>query len=917
MRKKISGMMVGLVAACSVASAWDGATDAAAWSQLTNDVVSSRSELGELVAQAAAAGLNTDYAYVSQVVIDRFLVFAQYDRDHPSIMSNVVDATEGVWWGDKVPNYPHYSLELPFDEMQQCLEVSGNAIAELEAQLATNIVLQTPHDFSTGTMVLTNSFYTLDGQPCFPSTFTWMPADEDLMQAFGRLGGSFLQLTNLGSDETVKASTIKNEREDAFLQSSVNMAPQQVFLGHKAADWMIAAYPAITNGARNFVQYDTDSPLIRDWLTKLFEQIIPEVAGDTGSGDQPRICVMANEPNWATREGGWLAKNGVSTHTMDRYEEWITLKYTTISNLNATYETSYADFSAARSGRVMPIPTSLQGGPIWYDWCRFNMDRINDFFSFLKTGMQGNDPDASPVNIKILGPQLRDEWRDEGLDMEYLTQLQDVMGADNKMSPSTATDLNISESLEWMDRYGMDWVDQSMMLDFTKSLCPDKAFYDSEWHGLSTGRWRDFSMDRDYVRAALWLGFTHGMSAMQAWYWQRSADGSIGRGTDYAAMAGSVITLPSAMDAYGRTFKELNAHAESVTSLVPRNRSFMLYYCEEAAIQDLDYIPDLISIYESLKLLNVQVGFTTPTHISSLVPAAQTVVVPPTAYISDASYANLIAFNQAGGKGVLVNGSVESFGRNELGVVKTGRTNQVPYVSVALDDSYSMADDLAVALAPIMPTLPVQVDIKDADGQSAYGVLVSQSQDAVSGLTTLSLINVSKDTRTVILTPAHGNELEFSNLITQQAMSETLVMAPYDVLLLRTENIRLSWDGFVVAYGLSGVATNDFDADGQSDLIEYALGGNPTNAAKQGTEPSMSYNADDTVSFYTTERVDKNPSISYNATWTTNLVGGWWTNGWKAISDTLSDDANYHVFERQLDSGTSDQLFFRLQISQP
>jgi hypothetical protein len=767
--------------ACLSASAWDGGTEEADWGILSNQVVASRTQLTNWIAQVDAAGLSTDYASVSLTVVDRFLTYAQYDRDHPDVMSNAV---EDIWWGDKIPDYANYHINLPFDEMQSCLDVSSNAQAELQQQLANQIVLQTPHDFSTGTVVLTNGSYTLDGSPAFPSTFTWMPADEDLLQAFGRIGGSFYQLTNLEPDETVTPAYLTNERNDAFDRSMNNIAPQQFFLGHKADAWMIATNSAITNGARNFVQYDTDSPQIRGWLTKLFEGFLPVVGGPDGSGDQPRMLLLANEPNFATREGGWLADNGVSENTMARYNDWLQARYTTVTNLNAVYGTSHIDFDAAETSMVMPIATNLQGGPVWYDWCRFNMDRINDFFSFLKAGAQANDPDASPVTIKILGPQLENVWRDEGMDLEYLAKLMDVQGADNKISPATAADLNIKESLAWTNDYAMDWVDQSMMLDFMKSISPGKAFYDSEWHGLSTGRWRDFSMDPDYVRAALWMGFTHGISAMQAWYWPRAADGSLSRG-DIEAMIGSIVTLPEALDSYGRTFKELNAHAGSVTRLVQTDRRFMIYYCEESAIQDLAYIPEVERVYEALKLINSPVGFTTSTEISNLSSSTQTVIVPPAHYISDASLAKLQAFEAAGGSVVQVNGASTSFVKDEHGAARAGGSGLSPVATATLSDALATAEAFDSALDALMPDLPVEVIITDGSA-SAYGVLVFQTLEE-TGETTLALINVSKDSRTVLLQVA-GQSAGFRDLITQRAVATyEQVMAPFDVMLLQTD----------------------------------------------------------------------------------------------------------------------------------
>ena len=772
---------------------WDGATDASAWAELTAGVESNRVELAGLIAQAETAGLSTDYAEVSLTVLERFQVFAQYDRSNPEFWSNAVAS---VWWGSKLPDSETYHIELPFDELQSCIDLSDSAITELEQQLSGELVRQPPHDFSSGLPVLSNGVYLLNGKPSFPSTFTWMPEDDDLHQAFGRIGTSFYQLTHLNPDGSVSSSYVSSQRSELAAQTADNIAPQQIMLGGAVDDWMVATNPAVTDGGRYYVKYDTDSPQVRDWLTQLFEGFLPDVCGPSGSGDASRIHLLANEPNFATREGGWLAENGVSANTKEHYKQWLETRYTNdIAFLNSTYGTSYADFDAARDGLVLPISMSLQGGPIWYDWCRFNMDRINDFFSFLKTGIQSKD--ASPASIKILGGQMLAS-RDEGMDMEYLSGLMDVLGADNKLTPLGATDLNINDSLAWTNRYGMDWIPQSMTLDFMRSISPGRAFYDSEWHGLSSGRWRDLQMSGDYVRAALWMGVTHGISAMQAWYWPRGADGSMARGTA-DGIIGSILTLPEALDAYGRTFKELNAHPEKVHAFSVSDRFYMLYYCEEAAIQDDDYLTQLAAVYESLKLLNVPVGFATPTTLSNLNSSTQTLIVPPTQFISDSSLASLQAFETAGGRIVQVNGTAASFSKDEHGA---GRS--LPSLSLVASVSFSSDIDtlfqtLETALAAVKPDLPFEVTITDG-GAPASGVIAMQSGDEQ----TIALINLSKEPRTVSLR-VDGEELLFRDLLTGRGSSGSFSMEPNDVRLLAPNDTTVMT---VVKWGRPGGDTN-------------------------------------------------------------------------------------------------------------
>jgi|GEM_PF-1140228 len=883
--------------------AWDGPTDDATWTQLKSDVEGKRLEIESLMSQANQAGLNTDYAFVSKVVIDLFLSYAQYDRSNPD---KIVEAFGTFGYNGRLSADAH--VDLPFDELQGCLEVAENAISELNKQLSSNIQLVGTVDFSTGQLQREGAYYRMEGKTVFPSKFTWMPHSEDIMQAFGRIGGMFYQATNLRDDRMVAPWAITNQVNDISWQSERNISPQIIFLGHAAAGWMKTDHPEILDGERNFTRYDTDSPLIREWLELLFEGMLPPVS--TASAGRERIHLLANEPNFATRQGGWLANNGVSSLTKEKYREWLLAKYSTIENLNTTYSTNYENFESARAGLLLPISENLRGGPVWYDWCRFNMDRINDWFSFLKAGTQSRDVGGAPVTIKILGGQLSTSNRDDGMDMEFLAKLQDILGADLHTVPMTLENFNLKRT-GWLEHYALDWVEQSMLLDFVKSISPDKPFYDSEWHGLSTGRWRDSAMDRDYVRAALWLAFSHGMSAINTWVWGREADGS--PRLNAGGLYGDVLTQPSALDAYGRTLKELNAHSEVVSGFIPAERVFMIYYCEEAAIQSGNYIEEVEAAYEALKLLNLPTGFTTPTEIGSLDAASQVVIVPRTPHISDASLAALEGFGASNGKVVLVDGA-ESFRKTELGVERIGASGIVPYAVTEGGGAEVVADHFKGALASVMPEMPVAIEIMDEGGNPAYGVLAFQQSEGPGNGAKVLLINVSKDKRRVTMSVASEETVVFSNAKTQESIPADIMLEPYDVLLAEAP-VQSDWEAFVAMFGLSGDSSSDFDADGKVDLYEFAFGGNPIVRDGGGMAPSIVWDeSDGSLSLKSLEREGENSGVRYALEWAERLEGPW-NSGSAGEAVGESDYEGFLEKRYFVDIANRESLFLRLRLS--
>ncbi len=767
---------------CSLTSiqafAWDGPTDNATWNQLKSQVEAKRQALIAKISEAEAAGVNTDYAYVTQVTIERFQTYAQYDRDNPN---KILDAVNAVWWSNKIP--ANYHIELPFDELDASIDIADEAIAELNAQINGTIVKKDPVDFSAQKVTLNGEYYRQFGKPVFPSNFNFMPRDEDVMQAFGRQGGAFYSTKDLQQDGTVATNRINNISNNIANQNADSVGPISYFIGHTGSNsWQQANHPEALQYGRFFTQRDIDSPVVRSWYTDLFESVLPQVT--PSSGNTETMHLLHNEPSFSTREGGWLAANGVSSFTRNKYRIWLREKYgESIANLNAVYGTSYFDFNNAAQSLTIPVPTALQGGPIWYDWCRFNMDRVNDWWTFLANGTTSNDIDNSPITVKVLGGQLKNPYRDNGLDMEFLVKLQDIPGQDFAMAPAELTDINIRpRDKEWMAHYQLDWVEQSMGLDFTKTVAPGKPFYDSEWHGLSA-RWQDFNMRPEYVRAGLWLAYTHGMSATTAWVWGRKNDGSFE--SVNSIFISEPTTQPRMMNAFGQTFKELNAHAESIVDLVPQTRDFYIYYVEDSAIQDPDYIHDLEAVYEALKVMNVRVGFTTPSEIGSLANS-KTVIVPRTPYISDA---NLNALKSHGGNIVVIEPS-SSFAKTEHGDNR-GAANVNTFATFNLDSAFAMADTFKSGFASIIPSQLVPYTQTKANGQNGYGVLINQANTGNAGATTISMINISNEPRTVDFSLTGGANA-FVDLTTGQVVSKTQTLQPYDVLLFETTSASAS-----------------------------------------------------------------------------------------------------------------------------
>jgi hypothetical protein len=218
-------------------------------------------------------------------------------------------------------------------------------------------------------------------------------------------------------------------------------------------------------------------------------------------------------------------------------------------------------------------------------------------------------------------------------------------------------------------------------------------------------------------------------------------------------------------------------------------------------------------------------------------------------------------------------------------------------------------------------TAPTNVEISDIrlSGQSHPG--------AFTNLTVAPMVLRNAAAATSI-------GVQFNNtvagLTNGQSATATLIIV-WDELDGTTDQIELplrasAWGGTNAVYGtwalsngLSGTSAElnaDPDSDSSDNLVEYALGGNPTNAASTGYDATASIvSAGGTNWFYYVyprRRDAAARSLSYTVQASTNLVtAGWSTNGVTETGAGIIDSAFESVTNR---SATGEAGFVRLKI---
>ncbi len=134
---------------------------------------------------------------------------------------------------------------------------------------------------------------------------------------------------------------------------------------------------------------------MRQWWDQLFAAVSPALAGSRLGED---LYSLHNEPMWWSGKNEWDARP-ITRFTLAKFRAWLAARHEKIETLNALWGTHFSSFDQVRV--EVPIDFKLRGGAIWLDWCRFHMDRITDWFTYLRTAIRKQDP-QSRVTCKLI-----------------------------------------------------------------------------------------------------------------------------------------------------------------------------------------------------------------------------------------------------------------------------------------------------------------------------------------------------------------------------------------------------------------------------------------------------------------------------------------------------------------------------------
>ncbi|WP_419194858.1 beta-galactosidase [Novipirellula herctigrandis] len=713
--------------------------------------------LNTRISQADTAGIDTLKEKMTVRTAEVFLKYSDWDEAHKNINTDQFKL---------VPKYKETASEtaemLADFERQEVIIMLDEATENIDKLIAGTTRRKPIPNIDWSKVSHNGDVLTFENSPVFLTDWTWKPDIAELNEYHGQQDGFFLMHPFILNEDGEISQRILSE-----LKEKPDGRAGFIFLNHKnVPQWAKHNYgPEFSMRDDTYTAYDIDHPGAREMNRLLLSGTVPYMAGKKYSELGYMLC---NEPHFYTTKDVW-ATGPVSEYTLRKFNQWLLERHKNIETLNELWGTHFPSFEEVEI--TIPISAELQGTPKWHDWVSFNMDRVTDWYQFLKTEIRRHDPSAK-VHLKIMPNLWTDNKRNHGIDLEALTRMSDIIGNDAGSAYNT-----MWGHVQWQDQYALDWREMSMAHDFLKSVSPEKIMFNTESHFLSTGRSRDLRMNPAYARATFWLAHTQGLTVSQNWFWARMEDGSIRRNAG-KGFGASNNQQPRIVNEVHSTMMDLNSYAEEIVAMQRQRKPIRIFYSKASAINKPEHMDDVFELYESLFFEGVPLGYVTADILSAEEHSNWDVVlIHKTQYVTPDDLKALQNYVNQGGHVLIdeVSLKMDQYGRPLEGLGNSPRIAQTK----------SFKDMKSKALRFIgsrgqAPPVVIQEE-NSAEGKGCTWKCIEMEK----GHPVVSIVNVGKTPASLKLSLRNAtNETICRNLLSGQIISDTPTLKPYDVLFV-------------------------------------------------------------------------------------------------------------------------------------
>ncbi|XMO85884.1 beta-galactosidase [Algibacter sp. AS12] len=730
-------------------------------------------ELNALIVTAETSGKEALREKLTVRTAEVFLDYANWDE------ANITKNTDyfGVTWHYK-DNASQMANLLPDFERQDIITMLDSSLVELNKIINDDIIRKPTPNVDWANITISGNKLLHEGKPVFLADWTWKPETSLFQEYHGQLDGYFMT-PNYITDDT---GTIRVNKLNEINSKPSGKAGFIFINNRNVPQWAIDKYGAdfVIKDEKNvrYTEYDIDHPGAKEMMGFLIQGMIPQMSGKNYSKLGYMMC---NEPHFintveANGNLSW-ASSGVSNYTIEAFKVWLQNKHTTIANLNTLWGTSFADFDAVTI--TIPISVTLQGTAKWYDWMSFNMDRVTNWYQFMKDEIIAADPNAK-VHLKIIPKFWTNNERTRGIDVEALTRMSGFIGNDTGAVHRSAP----WNTEPWEADYIFEWSEMSMAHDFFKSISPNKMMINTESHFLSTKASINLYLNPLHSRATYWLAHTQGLNASQTWFWSRREDGSP-RNENDPGYAGSNNHQPRVVNELHATLMDLNAHSEDIAAFQKQRKPIRIFYTKASSVNKPKHMDDVLELYESLSFEGVPLGFVTKDILLNESPSDWDVVlVHKTQFVTQEDKDALQAYINAGGKVIMDN---VSFKKDEYNRNTSSLTGSITYTSGA--------ENIKNAALSIVDGFGNTPNVELTETSSAgHPICLWKSVENSSGNQIMSIINTGKVDAQIeinLKNPVNGTTVK--DLLKGVDITNIKTLKPYELLFveLRDEDNNL------------------------------------------------------------------------------------------------------------------------------
>jgi beta-galactosidase len=747
-------------------------------------------QLERLMIEAQSKSLDITREETTVWFAYEFLKYAEWDEANKDV-SEKFFASYQPFRNDK----KKYAQELPDFERQKVIEILDNAINILTKVINGEITRRAVAKVDWHNVDVSNDMFVNNGKPVF------------LYDYFSKSMGNPTSDTRLYNDHLGNVDRLPSvnpywinqngsvnkgrlNQITAYEESTIGYS---LFWNSNVPQWIKEQEPEVEKGRSLFTGFDIDNPLMKDsWGT-----IVQEVVEQTKDKNTIEMgFILSNEPHWFSEKGHWTQQfhemTAISSYTQAKFRIYLSTQYQgNIKALNKNWKTQFNNFEQVNIN--IPIDPVLQGEPMWYDWCRFNMARSLEWFTFLQNEIHAINPDAD-THIKIMPDVFTENYRSHGIDLEALTELTTMIGDDAK---TRGRDLRHKTPEEWEAHYAYFWEELAVAYDFMESVAPNKIHVNSETHFLSTSWWRDLDTSPAYVRNSFWLATLMGMDAGLTWFWARDPDGSPEDRLEgklkffdpamAGSYAGSTGMQPQVANELTQVMMDLNSYSEEIMALRNQRRPVRLFYSETSAINKNNHMSEQFELYEALFFEGFPMGYATEKIIKKQDNNLwDVVVVYKTEFVTEAEFNTLQGYLNSGGTVII--DSAFSLAKNEYGQRHKKQLVSGKGKLIKMENTDNISVIKKQVLDVIAPS-QLEIQLNEFNGSTQQGCTWRVVKKPEGGYL-MTIVNLGKNTAELQTSMNNGKKALATNLLTGEPLGNKFELASNGVLLLEIADVN-------------------------------------------------------------------------------------------------------------------------------